>query len=513
MNNFMHKIKALYLLKKGLRYILVLFVFIAAANLSKNEDVIELENKQIQEKKEILQDEAEKKIFQIGEDDSLYKIKNSLHSGLGDYYRMSFETESSDDVRLDIKTLTAGGRELTIGSLDLIKSEDLAKKELFFKTNGNYNDLVFEKIDKTNLAAVYIGNVKIFKLNVQNDAEFKKIQKNITGKKEDVVWKMFKTKDEAVTYANLETEKILLGQTFIAETDFLSGVSFNIEKRGNGGGGKYSIELREVRQQKDKIDIDADAIASFKFSAIDLEKYMKNGTAFFPLFSSLKRGQMYYVGINNNKVNLSSGHLILKGSSGESEFDGGDAFIEKTKKANKVGDLEFALYRPELTVFDNNPILIGSEIIDLGQGAGVYLYETSDQMIDLMNLSKHSGEIGFDEKEKVIFGKAENEAFYEYKINTVYPFENVRIQTAQMYKEWYDVKLYYSFNQQDWEEISSIDMDNEAQQLFDAMILGDGKTIKTLYIKVSYDKFDSKATNLFGIGKLQITADLNMNNK
>jgi len=80
-----------------------------------------------------------------------------------------------------------------------------------------------------------------------------------------------------------------------------------------------------------------------------------------------------------------------------------------------------------------------------------------------------------------------------------------------MYMDWYDVKLYYSADENNWIEIP--DLKKKNLQTFDTVINGDGVNSKEIFIKVTYDKFDSKAIELFGLRSFEVNGDLNMNIK
>ena len=170
------------------------------------------------------------------------------------------------------------------------------------------------------------------------------------------------------------------------------------------------------------------------------------------------------------------------------------------------------MYRSELERINDNAILTGAEIIDLGQGSGTYSYYINNNLTDLLDLFQYSDDVRFNDYEGVISGSPKNDASYEYRINTFYPFKKLRIKAVQMYKEWYNINIFYSFDQKNWNEIACTG-GSDTVQIFDGVISGDGKTSKEIYIKVTYDKSDSKEIELFGLRSLEISGDLNMNVK
>ncbi|KKQ46231.1 MAG: hypothetical protein US63_C0004G0006 [Candidatus Moranbacteria bacterium GW2011_GWC2_37_8] len=497
-------------LKKNLKYALVVFIFVMVFELSANAD--DLLVKKTGSEIKLEENKTMTRKPEIGGDNFSFHVNGFISSGIGDYYRLTFEVESTEDANIDVTALSVGGEEFAIDSFNLKRTVNFERKELVFKANSNYRDFIFEKSDNKNFADIYIKNVRIFRLNAKNDNDKNKLRQTIIGNRKDVTLTKFKAVDNQVVYANLKTEKTILGQTFIANSEFLSGVSFDINKRDDGGQGKYKVELRTVEQKNGKTIISNNVMEFFEFTANDLDVLTKKDEmTFFPLLGLMKKGQMYYVDINNESVKTSTGYLTINGGENHDAFASGDALIKRDKKAIMIGDLNFALYNSNPATFNGNTVLSGSEIVDLGQGLGSYSYSINHQPTDLLDVERYSDGVVFNDHEGIISGSSVSDTSYEYKINTIYPFKNIHIRAEKMYMDWYDVKLYYSADENNWIEIP--DLKKKNLQTFDTVINGDGVNSKEIFIKVTYDKFDSKAIELFGLRSFEVNGDLNMNIK
>lgn len=441
-----------------------------------------------------------------------YRISNFLNTASGDYYRLAFNTKVDQESEITINLASISGGNSPISSILLEVGEDYASKEVVFKADGFYRDLIFEK-KGDNVSKVYIKNVSLSRLNVKSEYEAKLLRPVMLGNTKIVESGARQTEKEEKYFSQLKSSKTKLGQIFKAGDEYMAGVSLDLREKGSSSG-KYRLELKEAKEKKGNIAISSEAIASLEFSSNDIEKYKneEDGKAFFPLASQLEKDRLYFIGISNSLVsNNFLNYLEIRGTDDKNAFPKGEAVVWQDGKVQEIGDLFFVIHSAEFSDFQGERILTGVKIEDMGGGSGLYSHQTSQRSNDILDLFSYKrGDVWFNDYEGIISGSPRNEASYVYRFYSPFAFEKIRIISEQMYAGWYRVVISYSFDNQNWTDLPyDGDGENDSPQKFNSVIDGNG-TNKELYIKVTYDKFDEKEIKLFGLRNFSITSELKM---
>lgn len=513
------------------RYFLVLVLFVLAFVFGKNMDVLTPEQKQSQDQI-YAQQKITSGIYAVSVDQNKYELKKLFSIKSGQCGRLFFALKNlppndsltnsfAENPNVQILLSNDFDQNQELGFYE-IKSDRFAQnEEIDFCADSDYQNLLFEKDENSQDSSFEISDVAFYPLAIEK-RDFTGLMTPIEGNTNfsNVIYQSsfsFKDANKAFKFSR-KNQKI--GQAFVADSDMISGADSKMEFTGTGGIGNYYLDLREIEEQNGKIRLSSDRVAYFGFNKDNAEKNLKIGGGVYhiPLAAHLEKGKTYFIGISNEgvKFNILNTLKIYGNDAGS-----GEKIVSsiRGKISEKPGGLYLKIYGTDYVKVADDKVLTGAKILDNGDGTGLYVYEQKGSFSDYFDLdqliTKGNSNIFYDNVQSGISAKDEDDNAFVYKINTLHPFTLAKIEAGQPGGEFTDSLVYYSFDNNNWQEIKS-DRDKstdaplqEDKDKFQELIQGDGET-KTIYIKVTYDKEDAKekSIHLFGLKNLKISAKL-----
>jgi hypothetical protein len=119
----------------------------------------------------------------------------------------------------------------------------------------------------------------------------------------------------------------------------------------------------------------------------------------------------------------------------------------------------------------------------------------------------------YDNVQRGISGKAQNNTEFIYKFDTIYPFKKMNIALSCYGGEAYESLVSYSYDNENWHQLDlevdkvTLKRKNTLNQSIDG-----GDQISQVFIKVTYNPDSPEASiDLFGISDIEVNADLMIN--
>jgi hypothetical protein len=507
---------------------------------------------------------------QLTKDTAYYYVDDLFKDQPSGYYRLTFQEKSNQAEKILLKLNTYTEKENQISELAVASSDKFQKQELFFFLPEGFDSLLFQKENFSSAGNIFIKEASITQLGITSQAEFLSMKKTVVGETDISEVKISQLASN-YSFPWLREPKTILGQVFQAKESVISAVALKIDinKNLNPGSRQYALSLREVNYDGEKVSLNGPVIVDSAFSVSSIEKYRQaDGTFLFPLFGTLEKGKYYLISLDNVKISITNqNYLELKGSQADDSYPNGSAVMKKLKSWYPIdGDLYFKIYGADLLAEDGVQILNGAKIEDLGKGIGKYSYAPKGKFIDLLDLETASLGTKFSENDKVIYAPAKDGASYSYVANALYPINKINFSASQLRATWKNVRVSYSFDQNDWidlvssekSEVVASSNDNlatdqsgaadnsstdntttdnsntdnsdsattndnstdtssdqagvvtqETVQVFDADIVP-AKEVRTVYFRITYDPNDTSSGRYFALKNLKITADLKM---
>lgn len=221
----------------------------------------------------------------------------------GEFYRLSFWTKNNSGLKNISINVVEKEKIQNLGKIKLDTNLETVYQEFNFQAQNNGEDLVFVSDDSV-VNEVWIDDVVLQKLNVGGIEELKNLKATVSG---ETTWKNIKQEQLS---ANEDSGDFLaksnrkIGQLFQSQNELISGVSFLIQRKGNGGAGNYQIQIREYNSNLGIVENDLVASREFYFGYStdelvilgDKEKQMKNDAV--NLETMIKEGKI----IDNTKL-------------------------------------------------------------------------------------------------------------------------------------------------------------------------------------------------------------------
>lgn len=446
-----------------------------------------------------------------------YFVNDLFNSREGDFYRIIFHLSSNQKTSLSVFATNPLDQDKKLKDLEI---DGELTQEVIFSSDGSYTDLSFQKNDPRDGADISVGQISISKMNITSEKEIAELVPTIIGDADREIEDQKQLEDKH-SFPQLKSPDIIFGQVFWPEMDYITKISLDLDvvKQGNNGGKKYALELREVEYESaDVPEIKSSPLAIIKFSFDDLEKYrQENGKFIFPLVAKLEQGKPYFIGINNDRADISEfNHLIPKGSSEKSAYPKGTLAVKFNKNSYSVpGSLYFKTYGFKVREYNGISILPGAIIEDRGKGQIFYSYQNQENDYELLNINSYLGNIGFNDEKSAITGEIDPSAvdtpYFTYKFETIYPVKNWSISGIQGDILWNKIRLSYSYDQKEWNDIpSQISQakENQGYQIFDYLMKEKGVDKKTVYLKIDPEKDKLPEQTSFGIKNLRFQAEL-----
>jgi len=448
---------------------------------------------------------------EISAKNTTYFINDAMKSEPGEYYRLIFEEKTNSDTRTVVELSDASDKRVAIGTFDFKRSDEYSFKEITFPVSGRYTDLVFKKEKAADESRIFIKNVNLTKLALKDEKEYTNLKPTLIGKMDTNVLFAEQMNNEK-KFSQLRTENTMIGQVFQSESAYISGAAFDIDitKIDNRGGKKYKLDLREVEFDGEIYVVSKNSLASLNFTVSDLEKYRQaDGKIRFPIFSFVKRGEYYFIGIDNGRVKIDEFNFLTLRGAEDSAYSDGAAVVKKSGDTLRIGgDLYFRIYGAKFTQYGGERVLAGTIVEDIGQGKGMFTYKTSGYFNDLIDIDSASSDVRYDSEERVITGMSDaKNSYYTYRFNTIYPAKKISIKAQQADIEWSKVQLSYSFDQKVWKDVS--DTHDDGVQRFDFTIENSAPK-SVVFIKIAPVSGDSSGQSPYGIRDLEVRGDLIM---
>lgn len=451
----------------------------------------------------------------LSDEAPFFYVNNFFKSKSNEYYRIIFQVRSNQKTAVDFFITNISDQDKKIKNFEIDKVNTDFIQEIIFKSDKEYSDLIFKKAKSSDGADILIDKVEIAKLNVKNDQELAILAPTIFGEADNAEIEDQVQEDGSYAFEQLGEPDVIFGQVFIPEMDYITNVSLDIDiiKQSNSGGKKYSLDLRNVNTESNVPDIKSNPIASLRFSIDDMEKYrQEDGKFLFPIIARLEAGKSYFIGINNDKMDVNKfNRLILRGTSDEKKYSKGKIAIKyKGDSYSAVGSLYFKTYGFKLKKYNDVNIILGSRLEDLGGGKARFSYRSSENNYELINLESVSKDIYFNESKKVLAGKIEDESssYLTYKFETAYPIESFSFSWKLVNPAWNAIKLFYSFDNKDWIDASLVDLAGNKYQSFDFEFLKKQINKKKIFIKIEPEKDKYPDQSEFGIKDFEFKMDL-----
>lgn len=521
----------LKIIKNYKSYFLVFFIFIFIFIFGKSMNVLTPEQRKSQD-----QAYAQKKIasgiYSVPSDQNQY-ILNSLFSvKKGQCGRLFFglrNTVSDNNLtelfmgnsKIKISLSNNFYQNQEIGSYEM-KSDGFAQNVITeFCADADYSNLIFQKDEDSKDSSFEISNVLFYSLFLKK-YDLSNLLTSIIGNTDlgKIIYQSNLNSKSAVTAFKFTRHNQMIGQTFVADSNTISGVDLKLDFTGSGGIGNYFLELREVGEENQEMSLSSDRIAYYCFNKDTAERDLKIEKGFYhiPLVANLEQGKTYFIGISNEavKFNILNTLKVYGGTAGNDQ----DKITTSIggKVISKPGNLYLKVYGADYVMLENEKVLTGAKILDNGDGTGLYLYEQRGSSSDYLDLYQSTMEknknVFFDSVQSGVAGRDVGDNNFIYKINTLYPFTKFKINAEQTGGGYTDSLLYYSFNNINWYEIkNNFYKEGENKDEFQELIQG-GRETKTIYIKATFNKDDAKgkSIHLFGLKNLKIVAELAVKN-
>jgi hypothetical protein len=453
-------------------------------------------------------------------------VFNSAKTGK-EFYRLTFKDKASKNSKVAIKATDVLGEEQDIGSLDIRAGQDENFQEIVFSTENNKTDIAFHKKDKDG-SDIAINNVAVFKLNISNEKDLASLKPTIFGQSDSSVIDQ-EQNDNSEKFSRLSEPGIMFGQFFQPQFDYITAVSLSIDivKQGKWvTDSKYWLELREAENDYGTLIIKNVVIAQKSFTLDNIESFRQSdGTFKFPLYATIDPKKSYFIGINNDKVDVNKfNYLKLLGTSDDSKYDKGHALVKRNRQTFfAAGDLYFKTYGMKSDELGDKRVLQGAVIEDAGGGQGYFNYQCAGMSIDMADVQSMTSDVSFDDGKRLVSGynNSDYQSNFIYKFNTLYPAQKFRITAKQVGLNWSRVSLSYSFDENDWikipeKEDSSYQGEDGNQykplQNFE-FEQSEKNPPSTIYLKVEPENYSTGAktdSKEYGIKDFSFEADLLM---
>jgi hypothetical protein len=518
MKKKMQKIKQF--LFRNWRYLTViailLFAFFFMRNLQPNEQSSQINELQLAIKNK------DQSIYEIAPTGSSVTLDSLINTRSDDYYRLSFKIkarqvdslpgnqpdyDSSHLSNIDVILIGDSGTSQNIGHFSQQFGLYTSYEEVNFKTSGRFQDVLFRKSDPNDNALIQISSPLVTSLDCRTDSCVANLKPTIVGLKNGYVTNQNMTqKSDTIFKFNRGHQNF--GQIFQASEDNIGAVNLSLSIIGSGGLGSYQLSLYKATKTGSSFTVNQPALSSYFFSTQDLStRLIKNDVYRFPLASELTPGDYYFVGLNNDQVKYNIFNtLAMLGTTDGNSYQAGQA--QKIDNSHSYGDLYFEIGSAVQLTNDGQPILRNTRIEDLGNDDQLFSYKFSNSASDYLDIfSKNSDKTKQPYLDSVIGGisvPALSDNSFSYRFDTLKPFQTAKIQFQQVGGDYVNTLGYYSFDNQNWQQISVPPNSDDANQF--SVILNGDNTSHVIYLKFTGDQNDiGKSVKLFGVKNLEVT--------
>ncbi|MCX6808586.1 MAG: hypothetical protein NTW50_02880 [Candidatus Berkelbacteria bacterium] len=376
---------------------------------------------------------------QIASNTTSYTISDVLDTRAGENYRLLYQIKARSTYDTNGSALTEKivfglsdklGNEKIVQSVDVpLNSHEFTNEDIIFNVDREYQSVFFRKADLSSPSEVTIPTYHLVRLDGSSN-----LLSSLDGSLDiSHPTETFKP-DDSVGIADTSAKNIIVGETFTAQNDYLSSVSFKLHFRGSGGSGNYQLIMREVKDGA----ISGPDLSNLSFDEIMAENTYQtdstDGIYNFPVRTKLMKGKQYFIGIDNSRAvaNFFNNLQIFGSSDGIQNRNGIGYKVEKNNKlVNEIGDVYLEYFFADQPIYNNIRANLGDSFDDRGNGTGNYSY--SKNSLDLF---------------------ATDKGFNVYRLNTFFPFSSLYIEVGLNTVKLSDnYHVFYSFDNQNWHEI------------------------------------------------------------
>lgn len=404
-----------------------------------------------------------------------------------------------------------------VGTFEVILGENNFNKEFNFVTDNKYNSFLLEKEKIVSNYKITFENIRLSRLNISSVSDLQNLAPTIIGQtdfSQTIASNLPTDLNEAYRLTRTNQK---IGQIFMATEDMISQADFKLRFIGGGGNGSYYLELLEVENSNGQMKLSNSRLAYYCFNQDQAEQLYdeKNEVYHFPLGTRLEKGKEYFVGFSNIGVEFSYFNTLeILGSKNSSQTDGKVISSINGQVHQYNAALYYQLYGAIYQTYNDEKVLTGATVSDLGRGEGSYSYKSRGKPSDFLDISSQTGsesgkDVFYDNVTRGVSGNAKENVSFVYDFNTIYGFTRAKITLTQPGGEFVESEPYYSLDGVHWLVINPVKKGGASTGVFEQVVTGNGTNHKIyLKIKCSNENINRKKIKLFGINYLSIEADL-----
>lgn len=466
----------------------------------------------------------------------------------GSFYRLSFWTKNNLGIKNISVNVAEKENVQRLGKLKLKTNLETVHQEVNFQARNYANDLIFVSDDGV-VNEVWIDDVILEKLNVSSKEELQNLKPTISGETtwRNIDQEQQSESEDSGDFLATSGRKI--GQLFQPQNKLISGISLLIQRKGNGGLGNYQIQIKEYNSDLGIVGNDLVASREFYFgySADDLdvinkkEKQMRNDAASLetaikdgkiadstkldyypnnitseqidtakakiradklavaikdmketfnskmkieiPFSAKLDTSKKYWIGIDNSTANTDQNNYIKIFSDDSKGKTGLISEVENSWKS--YSKLSIGIYQPKFTKINENNVLNGATISDLGDKL-VYRYgfdKNDYSSASSFNGRKINNLFSGEVESTDLFGNytLKGEKYALYKFDTIFPISKVIIRDG-LYDD--SLRMEFSSDAENWKEIFS-ENSAEKEQTINSLVVYPDLENNVFYLRLS----------------------------
>ncbi|EKE21126.1 MAG: hypothetical protein ACD_7C00348G0011 [uncultured bacterium] len=341
------------------------------------------------------------------------RLNNYLTTQKNKYYKIGLWISSPKDSHFKI-SLTRGDKYFPIAEVGVIASIENEFKyyEYNFRSPEDLAGLEFF-VSNLEPSIVFIDDIRLIPLAIEKEDELAHIRATIIGNNQEV-----KKGEEQLSHQGdsdaLSFPNTLIGQIFIPQKSDLVGASFAFTKRGDGGIGDYTLEIREFNNDNQTISLNKIAVESFSSKDITSEN------KYFPIVAKLEVGKKYWLGFNNKGVNVSNeNHLAIGQADNNRAYLNGDGFLiqDENKIFTEENDLYFTTSYLDPIKIDSREFAYSETLYDLGREKDRLDYQLDSAMgNNILDIQKKQN-ISVDKWKNILLNEKDSYLVYKIKAN------------------------------------------------------------------------------------------------
>jgi hypothetical protein len=310
----------------------------------------------------------------------------------------------------------------------------------------------------------------------------------------------------------VDSKQAAIGQIFEANSPYLSSIDLVPNIEGQGGNGKYHLEIRPVsKNDAGKYVISPTVLAAHDLYIREMqqtESRTKDAITYWhiPLTAHLQIGSLYYVGISNNGVRSTFfDRLGFRLSSDQSSFPS-----VKNIQSDTISSTPMAIriYGATENEAFHTKLPAGAVIQQISDHQSLYTFSTKGQFSDILTLdhdavlaNQAKGSIFFDSIRKAIVGSGNGDLSIPFVFNTGYPIRKVNLSVCRA-QDLQNLSLRYSYDGATWSTLDSVSIESAGCI---AASLKSTSSATTLYLQIGRGKLNPDINyTAFGFNSISV---------